>query len=164
MLTLKYILRLLKLRFPMNEEYGFLVDNQGNDPLGLHAGRNPELPSLLDHLFDAYTAHIKAQMESIKRLGKRTQYRTANEAAAKAPTDNFLAFAERYLNENRPTNQFHVDENVGIVLRNHVRVCIAPNTNAAGSMQDSGAVPVMTGESQPKLGGTAPGNAVEIGG
>ncbi len=162
MLTLKYIIRLMKERFPVTDDCGFLKQDGGNDPLGMHGRANSQLPDLLTMLHDEYRNYLAQQLEILKTNGSKAKFTSAADAADAAPTKSFLNFAKKYLLKNRPTQQFPVDDNVGIVLRNHVRCCIAPGHNKPGSMQSAGAIHVTHGESQPELGGTSSSDSVGI--
>lgn len=146
----------------MADDFGFMKQDGGNDPLGMHGRTNPQLPDILTLLHGEYTKHLALQLEAMRSRKEKAKFATAAEAAAAAPTEHFLAFAKKYLAKNRPTTQFPVDENVGIVLRNHVRCCIAPGHNKPGSMQDAGAIHVTHGEEQPELGGTSSTDSVGI--
>jgi hypothetical protein len=147
----------------MTEDFGFLQQNAGNDPLGMLSRGNSQLPDLLTHLHDQYKLHLAKHMKAIQKKGGQLVHKTVEEAAFAAPVGSFLSFAQEYLNKNRPTQVFPVDSNTGIVLSNHVRVCVSPGIVVVpGSMEDSGAVGITHGMSQPGMGGTEQGGAVEI--
>lgn len=165
MLTPRYILKLTRFKeqYPMPDDYGFMVDHSGgNDPVGMKARLGGGLPDLLTVLWAAYQTHILKQYTAFKKQGKKLKLASPIEAAAQAPAENFLAFARAYLDKNRPVQQFAVDDNVGVMLRNQVRCCISPNNVRPGQMQDANAVPVTTGDSQDDLGGMQPGSSVGI--
>lgn len=61
-----------------------------------------------------------------------------------------LAFYKRYLEVYRPVQAFPVDSNYGIMLSNNQRCVISPNLDELpGSMENSGAIQVTTGKSNP---------------
>lgn len=105
------------------------------------------LPHLMQHLWDAYAAYLQTELDKRAAAGKPTV--TLDEAKKKAPATAFAQWATEYLAENRVAESFFIDANHGIKLANNAMVAICPGVEIRGSMQDSNAVPVMEGRSQP---------------
>lgn len=148
------------LRYPSQPPYR--NDNQ-NGPEDMYTSEGPMdfdstrytqagLPHLMAALHDAYRRQV--QNELLKRKAAGQKVRSLEEALQRAPYAHFLAFCERYLSVNRPVETFAVDMNVGMRLSNNQRVCVSPgHAQVQGMMQDSGAVQVTHGRSQPGLDG-----------
>lgn len=109
---------------------------------------------LLQHLLDEYVKVLNAQIEERKAAGKPTC--TIDEAVAKMPMMKFLQFGKDYLTENRPVQNFFVDENVGLRLSNNANIVVSPGINVQGTMQNSGAISVTHGVSQREQEGVLP--------
>ena len=71
-------------------------------------------------------------------------------------TNPFLAFCDDYLTTNRVVQNFAVNSNHGVVLSNNVRCTVCPEINLSGTMEDSNAVGISSGESQPGQEGVVP--------
>ena len=64
--------------------------------------------------------------------------------------EDFSLWCENYLNEHRTVENWPADSNIGVRLSNNERAVIHPNAPASGgTMQDSGAVSVTEGQTQP---------------
>jgi|SRR5215471_11583904 len=109
------------------------------------------LPHLLELLLAEYRTYLATEIQRRRGQGQRTL--DVEQALAAAPCKNFYDFCVAYLAENRPVENFYVDRNHGLLLSNNARVTVCPQTNVQGTMQESGAVGVTQGLSQPHLGG-----------
>lgn len=118
------------------------------------------LPHLMELLRSEYRRYLQGEIDRRQRLGQRTI--SLQEAMTKAPFDNFYNFCVQYLTHNRPVENFFVDMNHGLKLSNNARVVVCPGTAVQGTMQDSGAVGVTQGLSQPGMGGVLPGGGIGI--
>lgn len=111
------------------------------------------LPHLIGYLREKYIAHLDARIARLKdnqRSGSKSfQLTEGATAILAAPATDFIEFAIGFLSEHRVVENFFVDANHGIVLANNDRMVIAPLTDVAGTMQESGAVSVTHGRSQP---------------
>lgn len=117
------------------------------------------LPHLMQHLWDAYVAHLGEQIEQRKATGKNVV--DLDTAKKKAPATDFAVFATGYLKEHRVAESFFIDANHGIRLGNNVMVAVCPGVEIRGTMQDAGAVEVTHGRSQPHQQGIV-GNTGDI--
>lgn len=108
------------------------------------------LPTLLELLSSEYRKFLGIEIE--RRVSQGIGSISLEAAFAKAPIQNFLNFATRYLNEHRPIEMFPLDANTGVRLSNHVSFALCPLTQTQGTMQESGAVGVTHGKSQADLG------------
>lgn len=102
------------------------------------------LPTLLELLDRALTEELASRLERLKQEGKATL--SVEQARRKVTLDMFFKFAAEYLTRNRVVEVFAVDANVGLVLSNFARCVVSPGTLVAGTMQESGAVSVTTGD------------------
>lgn len=108
-------------------------------------------PHLLEHLWAKYRAFLQTKLDELTRAGKKAA--DLDTAVRRAPAEHFLAFAVEYLAKNRPVENFFVDMNHGVVLSDTSRVVVSPGYDLRGTMQQSGAVGVTVGASQPGLDG-----------
>lgn len=60
----------------------------------------------------------------------------------------FIAFANRYLNENRPVETFYAFDNIGIKLTNQERILISPAKEEPPHVMGKGAVPITPGNTE----------------
>jgi len=112
----------------------------------------------LPHLIALLTKEFQAYVDEA-----RMKHGIKPDKNAKPPSANdFIKFAVAYLDKNRPVQFFPVDSNHGFQLSNHVRCTISPSSKVAGTMQDSGAVHVTTGESQPGMDGVKKSEELRI--
>ena len=118
---------------------GDLFDSQMHTQGGLN--------HLMQHLWDQYKLHLQEQIEARQKAGKPTV--DVETAAKKAPATNFATWATEYLKEFRVTESFFIDGNLGIRLANNVCVAVSPGVEIRGTMQESGAIQVTEGRSQP---------------
>ncbi len=105
------------------------------------------LNHLMQHLWDAYCLHLQEEIGKRNAEGKLTV--TLDHAKRKAPATDFAKWASDYLKEMRVTESFFIDGNLGVRLTNNVCVAVCPGVEIRGTMQDSHAIPVMEGRSQP---------------
>ena len=112
-------------------------------------------------LAEAYKRALADRLGRLKAKGG-AKFATVEEAFKAAPVSDFLKFAEDYLRANRPVQSFAVDLNHGIMLSNNVRCVVSPGAEVRGQMQNSGAVGVNRGESQPGMGGTVPAGEIKV--
>ena len=68
----------------------------------------------------------------------------------------FLDFCSTYLNDNRVVQNFAADANHGVVLSDNTRCMICPEVNLSGTMQDSAAIGISSGQGQPGQEGVVP--------
>lgn len=118
------------------------------------------LPHLVQHLWDAYTEHLKERLEEKKKRGEAVV--TLVQAKLKAPAADFAQFCAAYLMEHRPVENFFIDSNNGVRLSNNAMVAISPGTVIQGTMQDSGAVSVTEGRGQKGNEGVSPSTSLRI--
>lgn len=118
------------------------------------------LPTLMEVVQQAFEDHLKSRLEALAAEGHKTV--TFEQAKRKATLAMFLTFAGRYLAEHRVVETFAVDANVGLVLSNQVRCVACPGLDIAGTMQDSDAVGVTQGVSQPHLQGVVPTKSMGV--
>lgn len=111
------------------------------------------MPHLLQFLWDEYVNFLKR--ETAKREKKKQKSVPLPIALKNTPATAFLAWAAKYLKKHRVGQQFYVDENLGIQLTNLRSCVICPGVTIRGTMQDSGAVEVTQGRSQPGNEGVA---------
>lgn len=62
--------------------------------------------------------------------------------------EEFLADAKKFLQENRPVENFPADQNHGVRLSNNDRVLVCPPVPSPGTTAPSGAVEITHGASQ----------------
>lgn len=117
------------------------------------------LPHLMQHLWDAYVAHLKEEIDKRAANGKNPV--DLETAKKKAPASDFAVFATSYLKEHRVAEGFFIDANHGIRLGNNAMVAVCPGVEIRGTMQDAGAVEVTHGRSQPHQQGIV-GNTGDI--
>jgi hypothetical protein len=118
------------------------------------------LPHLMELLLAEYRTYLTSEIEKKQAAGQRTI--SIAEALTVAPFNNFFNFCVRYLTINRPVENFFVDMNHGLKLSNNVSVVVCPGVNPQGQMEDSGAVNITTGLSQPGTRDGYQGNEVRI--
>lgn len=108
-----------------------------------------KVPTLLDHLkakYDEDTSEPDAPLMKIED-----------------PVERFVEFCRQYLDQHRTIQTWPADANVGIVLANNTRLLVHPPSGAGmGGMQDSGAVDVTEGKTQPGQEGVIPGGDEKI--
>jgi len=108
-----------------------------------------EVPTLLDHLHEKYKEQRAYKDDPILKI--------------EDPVERFLAFCTQYLDTHRTVQTWPTDANIGIVLANNTRLLIHPPSNAGmGGMQNSGAVDVTEGQTQPGQEGVIPGDGRKI--
>jgi len=138
-----------------------LQGEAGGDPLF-----NPEthsqggMPNLLQFLVAEYLAYMGQANKDRAEQGQEPL--DAQKTVQKAKP--LLAFFEAYLRTNRPVNVFPIDMNYGVQLSNHKRFAVSPGVveDFRGSMQNSGAVEVTHGRSQPGISGVTDGGGIEM--
>jgi len=146
---------------PSQTPYPDGTDPNQSDPLfDSVALTQGNLPHLIELLVQQYRAYIGRENE------KRAAMTPAREPLDPEPTIQqagpLLNFFRAYLTEHRPAEVFALDANYGLMLTNSMRCAISPGTpTIKGSMQDSGAVSISHGRSQPGMG-TKPGGAIEM--
>jgi hypothetical protein len=75
----------------------------------------------------------------------------------------FIEFCNEYLDRHRTVQTYPADANIGIVLANNVRLLVHPPSGAGmGGMQNSGAVDVTEGKTQPGQEGVLPGEDHQV--
>jgi hypothetical protein len=90
---------------------------------------------IIDLLHEEYLASVDDKGEAAPSYGS---------------VPDFVGFCQKYLDQHRTVETFPADSNCGIRLSNNKRCVIHPVTEAGdGSMQDSGAVGVTEGKTQP---------------
>lgn len=67
---------------------------------------------------------------------------------ADTTVEQFLADAKKFLEQNRPVENFPADSNHGVRLSNNDRVLVCPPVPAPGTTAPSGAVEITHGASQ----------------
>jgi hypothetical protein len=106
------------------------------------------LPHLLSYLQQQYRQYV--------RRVNQEQNLQINPELAISSARTLLDFCEQFLTIHRPVQVFPVDMNYGVVLDNNDRVAICPGVaDIRGTMQDSGAVSISSGRSQPGQAGQA---------
>ena len=118
------------------------------DPLNLNtiAQTRGGMPYLLDLLKDEYTRY----MDGVNAKRKAENKPTLDAEKTLAAAEPFLRFCRKYLTENRPVQCFPIDMNYGIQLSNSMRCAVSPGVEVPrGTMQDSPAVAISVGQSQP---------------
>jgi hypothetical protein len=119
------------------------------------------MPHLLQYLWDAYCAYLDGLIEKRRARGART-VKGLEEAKRAAPATHFVEWAAAHLKENRVVENFFIDANHGVRLANNACLAVCPGTEVRGSMQDSGAVAVTEGRSQPGNEGVTPTSVMRI--
>lgn len=115
------------------------------------------LPHLMQYLWDRYVEHLTEELE------KRTVLSATIETAKrKAPATHFAQWATEFLKENRATESFFLDANMGLRLTNNAMVAISPGVEIKGTMQDSTAIQVTEGKSQADKTRVADGGSLRI--
>lgn len=117
------------------------------------------LPSLLQHLVAEYREYIRRANETRARQEQKLLDPEATLRAAKP----LLDFFESYLNTYRPVQAFPVDANYGLLLSNGMRCMVSPGVvDVRGTMQDSGAIQVSQGISNPGQEGVIPVRGLDL--
>lgn len=111
------------------------------------------LSHLMQHLWDKFCLHLQEQID--ERIAKGLPTVSLEAAKSKAPATTFAKWATEYLKEFRVTESFFVDGNLGIRLANNEVMAVCPGVEIRGTMQDSGAIQVTEGRSQPGNNGVA---------
>lgn len=119
----------------------------GSDMFDSNTHTQGGLPHLIQFLWDAYCQYLDDEIRS--RIDRRISTVNLATAKAKAPATDFARFASDYLATNRVVDSFFIDENFGLRLTNNQTVAFSPGVEIRGTMQDSGAVQVTEGKSQP---------------
>lgn len=121
--------------------------------LGGTARTQGGLPHLIQYLWDEYAKHLARQIEERATAGRATV--DLETAKKKAPAISFCAWATDYLKENRATENYYVEGNLGIRLTNMDCVCLCPCVEVVepGTMQESHAVGITQGRSRPDNNG-----------
>lgn len=128
---------------------GNVFQMAGSDLFDSAAHTQGGLPHLMQHLWDAYCAHLSEHLEKRNAAQPPGNQTTLATAKAKAPATDFAKWATAYLAENRVAESFFIDANHGVRLSNNAMVAICPGVEIRGTMQDAGAVEVTHGRSQP---------------
>lgn len=103
------------------------------------------LPHLIAYLVGQFRAHVQRTNQEIPKEEERIAGEELIERA-----QPLLDFFEQFLTQNRPVEIFPIDMNYGVVLDNNDRIALCPGiTDIQGTMQDSGAVAISDGRSQP---------------
>lgn len=111
---------------------------------------------LAQFLWDEFTAYL--HRESKRRKKKKLPTIDVEAALRKMPATAFLSWVAKYLKKHRVGQSFVVDENMGVQLTNLKTFVISPGVPIRGTMQDSGAIGVTHGRSQPGNDGMAKGD------
>lgn len=111
---------------------------------------------IMQFLWDEFTAYLRR--EAKKRKKAKLPSINVDEALRKMPATAFLTWAAKYLKKHRVGQSFVVDENMGVQLTNLKQFVISPGVPIRGTMQDSGAIGVTHGRSQPGNNGMAKGD------
>ncbi len=126
---------------------------------------NPEthtqggLPHLVDFLVAEYRRTIQEANE--RRAAARKDL--LDPEAALRSARPLLDFFKAYLRMHRPIQAFPIDTNYGIVLSNNAHLAISPGMpHFQGTMQDSGAVHVSRGATQPGQEGVVPVHDIQM--
>lgn len=120
------------------------------DLASLPAVVQSEMPSLVQLLVQEFQAQCLRQNSEVSDPAQLRDPQIAIQAAKP-----LLDFFDSYLDLYRPVQTFPVDFNYGLVLSNNLRCTVSPSveTEAPGSMQDSGAIHVTMGKSNPGQNG-----------
>lgn len=111
---------------------------------------------LIQFLWDKYAEHLQKELEERAALGKITV--DLPTAKKKAPATHFATWAANYLKENRVAETFFVDANLGIRLTNNITLAVCPGVEVRGTMQESHAVQITEGLSNPENEGIVKDN------
>ena len=110
-------------------------------------------PHLIQHLLVEYRGYIGRA----NQVRAEQEQRLLDPEAAIRAARPLLDFFESYLRTHRPVQVFPIDMNYGVVLSNNARVAVSPGTpEVQGTMQDSGAIQVSHGMTQPGQEGVVP--------
>lgn len=115
---------------------------------------------LLQHLWDAYSAHLVAEIATRRSNGYRAV--DIDEAKRRVPATAFLKWAATYLKDNPVVESFFIDGNSGVRLSNGSRLAVCPGGVERGSMQSSEAVAVTQGLSQVGAPANKPDDTMRI--
>lgn len=116
---------------------------------------------LVQYLWDAYAAHLEAGGGGWPKA-RHAPGRPIAEAKRTATAVDFVRWATTYLQETRPLGSFFIDGNVGLRLTTGETVAVSPGVVVSGTMQESYAVPVTEGLSQPGNNGVVQTDGVTI--
>lgn len=118
---------------------------------------------LLQHLWDAYLAHLDDRIRERTKEGKAS--RPLGQAARAAPARSFLEFAAAYLAEQRVVESFPLDFNLGVRLADNTLLSLCPPADVAGTMQGGVSVAITEGRTHdahaPKID-LDPGRGLQI--
>ena len=104
------------------------------------------LPHLLAYLVQQYRAHV--QQINITRQAQGQPL--ADPEATLRAAQPVMEFFTQFLTHHRPLQVFPIDMNYGVLLDNNDRIALCPGvTDIQGTMQDSGAISLSDGRSQP---------------
>lgn len=110
------------------------------------------LPHLIQFLWDEYAKHLDRLLKERAGAGKPAV--DLQTAKTKAPAVNFAKWASDYLKENRIVESFFIDGNLGVRLTNMKTVAVCPGLEEIrGTMQESNAIGITHGRSQPDNNG-----------
>lgn len=139
---------------------GSVFQMAGSDMFDSAAHTQGGLPHIMQYLWDAYCLHLKEELEKRQAAGKMTV--DLPTAKQKAPATDFARWATEHLAENRVAESFFIDANHGIRLSNNSMVAICPGVEIRGTMQDSNAIQVTEGRSQPHQEGVTTKGGLRI--
>lgn len=139
---------------------GNVFQMSGSDMFDSTAHTQGGLPHLVQHLWDAYGAHLEEKIKERAATGQATVDLAT--AKKRAPATDFATWASDYLKENRVVESFFVDANHGVRLANNAMVAICPGVEIRGTMQESGAIQVTEGRSQPHQQGVSNDSSLRI--
>lgn len=106
-----------------------------------------QIPSLMQLLLQEYKAVLETHNRQVQKdpsAGRPVDVQKELDRAS-----GFRNFADAYLDQNRVTESFPVDRNLGIRLGSNMSCCISPggSRDVSGTMQEANDVPITSGRS-----------------
>lgn len=120
-----------------------------SDPMFGNLGGQAGMPDLITLLVEEY----KAACARNNQDPNKEQVDPQEDLDAAEP---LLVFFREYLDRFRPVQSFPADNNYGLLLSNNLRCLVSPAGDIRGTMQNSGAIGVMQGRSNPGQDGVIP--------
>lgn len=102
-----------------------LFDPRGGQPAN-------GVPHLLEHLWALYTRKIEDDILARREAGLPAV--TLDEALRRAPAHSFYKWATDWLDENRVSSQFFLNDNLGLRLTNGDSVAVSPGGGGSFDM------------------------------
>jgi hypothetical protein len=99
--------------------------------------------SLLEHLWELYSQHLRAVR--LERKGQGRAVVSQGEALRIAPATAFISWAQAYLRENPPAESWYHEGNLGMRLTDGAAVTISQQDSpevSTGEVLDAGAVAI----------------------